>query len=453
MKKVLCYCHVIVAVMMISCERFLDEKMLKSLTVPTTIQDLEALMKATGKINISVMPSLLEMGADDYVLSESGFNSLTEFERLNYGWKADMDYQLINVANEWSKSYEIVLIANTVLEYLPKVEGTENDKNRLRGEALFLRSWCFYNLAQVYCPIYIPDSDNSSLGIPLRVHSDLNVGSVRATVGETYAQIVSDLTEATELLSKSEIHVTRPNRTAGLALLARVYLAMSDYDNALRFSREALQTKDDLMDYNTIKVDDRMPFERFNKEVLYHSTTAFMQILNPTISYVNPELIDLYEDGDLRRRAFITPAKDGYFTFKGSYDGTISGSHFVGLTTAELYLILAEALVGANKVKEGVDVLNDLLKKRWDKNSFVPLSIHDKDEALKRVFDERRKELVFRGVRWTDIRRLNLDSRFAKALTRTLAGETFTLPPKDPRFVYLIPQDVIHFSGITQNQR
>lgn len=453
MQKILCYCQVIVALMMMSCERFLDEKMVKSLTVPTTTQDLEALLKATGKINISVMPSLLEIGADDYRVNESGFNNLTEFERRTYTWAVDMDYQLVNMANEWSKSYEIVLIANTVLEYLPKVEGTAIDKKRLRGEALFIRSWCFYNLAQVYCSVYIPNSDNAGLGIPLRVHSDLNVGSSRATVAETYAMIVSDLLEATTLLSTDRTHVTRPDRTASLALLARAYLAMSDYDNALRFSREALQAKDDLMDYNSIKVNDRIPFERFNKEVLYHSTTAFMQVLNPTISYVDPELIGLYKDGDLRKSAFFTLAKEGYFTFKGSYDGTISGSHFVGLTTAELYLILAETLVRGNKVKEGVDVLNNLLKKRCDKNSFIPLSIHDKDEALKEILDERRKELVFRGVRWTDIRRLNLDGRFARTLTRTVAGETFILPPNDPRFVYLIPQDVIHFSGMAQNKR
>lgn len=439
--------------MLISCERFLDEKMLKSLTIPTTVEDLDALLKATGKINILIMPSLLEMGADNYVIDESAYNNLTAFERGNYIWKADIDYQLINVASEWSKTYEIVLIANTVLEYLPKVTGGEERKKQIKGEALFLRSWCFYNLAQIYCAVFDPNTDNASLGIPLRLNSDLNVGSSRSTVRETYDLILSDLEEATALLPLNSAHVTRPHRVAALALLARVYLSMSDFDNAATASKEALRYAEGLLDYNTIKVDERLPFERFNKETLYYSTTASAQILNPTISYANPALVAMYENDDLRRRAFFTPAKNGYFTFKGSYDGIISGSHFVGLTTAELYLILAETLVREDKVEEGVEVLNALLEKRWDKDRFISLSITDKEVVLKAILDERRKELVFRGVRWTDIRRLNLDSRFATTLRRTIGGATYTLPPNDPRFIYAIPQDVIRLSGMPQNQR
>ncbi|MGI8583213.1 MAG: RagB/SusD family nutrient uptake outer membrane protein, partial [Chitinophagaceae bacterium] len=64
-----------------------------------------------------------------------------------------------------------------------------------------------------------------------------------------------------------------------------------------------------------------------------------------------------------------------------------------------------------------------------------------------------RKELVFRGQRWFDLRRLNKDPRFAKTLTRKLNGKITELPANDPRYTEYIPLDVIGFTGMQQNMR
>jgi len=66
---------------------------------------------------------------------------------------------------------------------------------------------------------------------------------------------------------------------------------------------------------------------------------------------------------------------------------------------------------------------------------------------------ERRKELLFRGLRWTDLRRLNLDPRFAVTLARNVSGQIYSLPPEDPRYAWPIPDDEIQASGIPQNPR
>ena len=73
--------------------------------------------------------------------------------------------------------------------------------------------------------------------------------------------------------------------------------------------------------------------------------------------------------------------------------------------------------------------------------------------ALAKVLTERRKELLMRGLRWTDLRRLNRDSRFAVTLSRTVQGQEYLLPPGDPRYTLLIPNEVIVNSGIAQNSR
>jgi hypothetical protein len=98
--------------------------------------------------------------------------------------------------------------------------------------------------------------------------------------------------------------------------------------------------------------------------------------------------------------------------------------------------------------------LNYLLSKRYRTVPvFTPLTAATAEEALQIVLRERRKELVGRGLRWYDLRRLNKDPRFAQTLTRVVNGQTYILPPNDPRYTHLIPFEVIALTGMQQNQR
>jgi len=73
--------------------------------------------------------------------------------------------------------------------------------------------------------------------------------------------------------------------------------------------------------------------------------------------------------------------------------------------------------------------------------------------VLDLVLKERRKELVFRGLRWTDIRRLN-QATPSIILKRRVNGKEDSLMPGDKRFVLPIPPDVIAFnSDMPQNPR
>jgi len=83
----------------------------------------------------------------------------------------------------------------------------------------------------------------------------------------------------------------------------------------------------------------------------------------------------------------------------------------------------------------------------------VDMTASSANDALVKVLTERRKELLMRGTRWTDLRRLNKDTQFAKTLSRTVVGATHTLPPNDPRYTLLIPQEVITNSALEQNNR
>src|SRR5690606_35208729 len=117
-------------------------------------------------------------------------------------------------------------------------------------------------------------------------------------------------------------------------------------------------------------------------------------MLAPPVGRIQPELVNSFHAGDLRKNLFLTENSDGSFGFRGSYEGAIH--LFSGLSLSEIYLTKAEAAVRNGRVAEGIAVLNELLETRWEEGSFVPYQAKGVEEALEIVLLERRKELVHR---------------------------------------------------------
>ena len=137
--------------------------------------------------------------------------------------------------------------------------------------------------------------------------------------------------------------------------------------------------------------------------------------------------------------------------FKNSYTGDYR--LFSGLATDELLLIKAECLARDNQPEQALLVLNNLLETRWKAGKYIPYVESDPQKVLGIILLERRKELVFRAQRWSDLRRLNKEPDQAVTLSRTVDNNTYTLPPNDVRYTFLIPQAEIQLSGIEQNPR
>jgi tetratricopeptide (TPR) repeat protein len=433
-----------------SCSKFLEEKPDKSLVIPSTIEDMQALLDNSGVMNY-IYPSVLEIAADNYYVTESDWASRSENDRNNYIWAPHAVYN-----NNWNSPYQTIFYSNLVLDYLPLVEMTdvhEDLLNNIKGSALFFRSYAHWNIAQLYCK---PFSSNTSseLGIPLRLNSDFNRKSVRSSIVVTYNQIIEDLQSAARLLPENSSVPTKPNKKAAYGALARVFLSMSDFQNAEKYADSALKIYDTLIDYNMLDTNSITPFSRFNSEILFLSVTPGSGILASSRCKIDSNLINLYSNNDLRLLLFFSRNSDGTYAPKGGYDEEgIYGQHFYGITTGEMYLTRAESRARRGALQSALDDLNLLLEKRWKTGTFMPYESSDPEQVLNWVLEERRKELVLRGLRWTDLRRLNLEPEFAKTLTRKAAGEIHSLPPNDLRYVLLIPQEVITQSGIQQNPR
>lgn len=193
-------------------------------------------------------------------------------------------------------------------------------------------------------------------------------------------------------------------------------------------------------------------FQLFNIETIYYSYPSIGNLVNPT-AIVDSTLYNSYDNNDLRKTLFFNPNGDGTYKFYGSYLGIVPFFPFDGITTDEMYLIRAECYARAGNMNAAMTDLNALMIKRWKNNgSWVPFTATDANDAKNKILTERRKELLYRCLRWPDIRRLNLEGANI-TLTRVINNVTYSLPPNDLRSVMLIPQDEINLSGIAQNPR
>jgi tetratricopeptide (TPR) repeat protein len=310
----------------------------------------------------------------------------------------------------------------------------------------------FYQLSVVFCKPYDSSTAATDLGLPLRTSGDVLQVYPRANLLDTYDLVFRDLKASIHDLPQISNYKTRPSKAASYALLSRIYLSIGDYDNALKYADSTLAIYDDLLDYNTLNSTDPLPFAIFNTDVLFHASLSPNGLLRVSGCAVDTILYKEYEENDLRKSLFFRQGTGGLTLFKGTYTAS-SLEHFGGIAIDEVYLNRAECYARKADVTSAMKDLNTLLRTRWRIGTYVEKTAEDADDALRKVLSERRKELIFRGLRWADIRRLNKDARFAKTLVRKINGNTYQLPPGDPRYTYPIPDDEINVSGIQQNVR
>jgi len=424
---------------------FLDAKPDSSITIPTSIADCQALMDNDNVMNGygAGYPSLGETGSDDYFVNSGFYGQYTLTDQNAVIWAADT-YTDPEV-NDWDLPYRTVLYSNVALKALGNIHPSADDQdsfNLAQGSAFFFRGFAYFQLAQIFTRPYA-DGDTDPLGLPLRKTTDINEKFTRSSLDSTYKQIIDDLSASIPLLPNTSSAITRPSKAAAYAMLTRVYLSMRKYPTALLYADSSLQIRNELMDYNTVVPAGALPFTRSNPEVIFG---AAMYRTGPCFigrSFTDSLLLASYQPSDLRRDYFFSRGR-----FIGVYDE--DGYAFCGLATDEIYLTRAECYARTGNINNAMNDLDSLMIKRMSTGTFTPYTATDANDALQQVLQERRKELLYRGLRWTDLRRLNMDASTATTLTRTVAGTIYTLSPNSTRYVYYIPQNVINLNANMQ---
>lgn len=432
---------------------FLDKKPDKALVVPTELSHFQALLDAVPD-GMNTSTGLGVIASDDFYTLDQSVQTLPVTERNTYLWAADVFEG--KASTDWETPYKGMFYANIVLDGLAGMdEKTKASKEwgNVRGQALFFRAFASYNLVSLFAAAYDPSSAGAIPGIPIRLTSDVNQIVGRGTLQQSYDQILSDLSQAALVLDQTTAYTNRPSGVAVQALLARIYLSMQKYENAMAAADAALNLQSGLLDYNTLTPTARRPFpvmfSGLNPEIIFHASMPGMDFPILTTTGVDSLLYKSYQDNDLRKSCFYTDRGAGVFGFKGSYLG--SATLFSGLATDELYLIRAECNARLGNVELVLEDLNKLLASRYKTGTFVPYLVAE--DIVELVLTERRKELVARGLRWSDLKRFNLQSANARTLKRHVNGVDYELAAGSNRYVFPIPDNEISLSGISQNPR
>lgn len=434
------------------CKKYLAVKSDNSLVIPSTLNDLQALLDDASTMNYNT-PGFGGASADEYFTDQDSYNSFTVFNQQVYTWiKYPYKYP-----NDWGLAYGAIYNANLCLERVVNIQPMPNELlewNNVKGSAFFYRAYYFAELSWLFAKVYDAATAETDKGIVLRLGTDFNKASVRSSTKVSYEQVIADAKAAALYLPPAPQQTTRPSKAAAYGLLARVYLSMRQYDSAGRYADLALQIKHSLMDYNNpAQVDGTgyYPFKRINEETIFYTTmNYYLALSHPLMSnaMVDTVLYGSYDSNDLRKTIFFSEAGN-YKKFKGNYAADFA--LFSGIATDELLLTRAECFVRNNQSQKALEDMNVLLVNRYATGTFTPITVGSTLTLLQTILNERKKELLFRGsLRWVDVKRLNKENAGIE-LKRRISNQTFSLPPNDNRYALQIPEDIIENSGIAQN--
>lgn len=450
---------IVFSILFISCENYLDIKP-KGYVVPSTVEDYERILNDFSLTKL--LSDGIEKLSDDYYnpALEEGLQIQDADYRL-YFWLNDpyTNASDLQYYSPWNILYNAIYQYNAVINGIDKASGGSQDRKDIaKGRALVGRAICYYYLNNIYGQIPSSTTDKVALGVPLVISNKLTDAlPARSSTWLTFDFIVKDLKEGIQLLPTTSSTNYQINKLGAYGWLARTYLSMKEYSKAEEAANEVLKINAKLIDYNTqcervesnteevayqLKSSSTMKSPALHPEnlhVIYFGYTRGMAFQNIANSLV--ELFDVY---DLRRINIIPNEVPAGGKMNYMFMGLQSYEYSAGPTTAEMYLIKAESLARNKKITEALQTLNILRKTRIDQLHYQELSQLSEVATMHAILNERRRELLFRGVRWFDMRRLQNDSQYGFTAQHELGnGQFIKLEPNSPRYTMTIPTTAI----------
>ncbi|MHA4807896.1 RagB/SusD family nutrient uptake outer membrane protein [Flavitalea flava] len=438
------------------CHKYLDIQP-KGKIIPTTLNDFQLLMNNSAVFNLC--GGTTDLMTDDVAFTDTSmFTSLRPLSLLNiYTWASGI-YQANEDDPEWNLYYQQVYYCNVVITGVPDASnGTDRDKAALIAQAKVHRAYAYLCLVNQYARQYDTATAAQDPGLPLLLEPIYSQSLKRASVKAIYDQIMADLQSAVPALPGLPLSKTAPSQAAAYAILARASLYMGNYINARLYADSSLSLQYTLFDLRPYAASTTpfdflgIPTSNNNPEVILMKA-AYNEDAPILLSQ---ELLDLLGPDDLRAKVFAIGGQlllnyNGYFF---SYISPLEGRH-EGPRVGEIYLIKAECQARAGDGPGAMQTVNLLRQQRFDPSKYIPLTASDPTDALVKVLQERRRELMGRGFRFIDLRRLNKDPAFARSIVHPLANGSITLDPNNNRYVYPIAPKVLGTNPeIGQNPR
>ncbi|MGB4414146.1 MAG: RagB/SusD family nutrient uptake outer membrane protein [Paludibacter sp.] len=471
-------------------EDFLNKTKLGALTT-------ESFFVAEGDANQAVIAAYSDLKDYRYtwtiwafgdVLSDDATYSGSDDDVQAYALMESYNYPADNgrVLGRYQILYRGINKANQAIDGISKMDESlfhTFNKNRLLGEALFLRAYYYHELVRAY----------GDVPLMTKTPTIADKTLARTPVSEVYAQIEADLIEAAGYLPKvNEIVKTkeagRITRGAANAMLSRVYLYEKKYAECKAASLEVFKDGYELIpnyaDVFTLAgehcSESILEIDHYNSSTQSGATTnngnfhvLMMLPYGTTYGYgidqPRQSLADAFDAaGDVVRKeaTLLTPAdlqawespadfaklarnRTGYYNqkyyLKPAERSTQIRNNPVNIRLirlSEVYLNYAEACVKGSPVDN--TTAREYLNKVRTRAKITPDNTSTGDALFDVIINERRLELAMEGHRFWDM------IRTGKAATAFASKGTFN-PATDG--LLPIPQAEIDNSGgiITQN--
>lgn len=512
-----------------SCNDYLKEDS-GDLLIPSSVSDYAAVFRGEGyptRFNsqigfIHLMTDDVEMGPLYYESTQKndryckswvdGIDLNAEYGEGAFVWRADYSDYITD--GFWSGRYDNILGCNTVIAALPDMtydEETETGVYRaLAAQAYAMRAYHYFCLINTYAKPWSTENLNEP-GVVLRLSPDIDISpKERATIGEVYAQINSDISKAQEYMVGAQFDCEKlsikPELTSAAIyfLAARIALFQEDWDGVIAAGEKFLSKNSSIVDLNDMDADamgfrasyldsdqrdgayvaNRQSYE----EVVFgfgssDGSFPYLAPYSPTLHFYeygyhtswegDNSLIGLYEDDDLRLQAYFQRRYDKSGTRRNpvyyagqyapkKYDSWFSSECYSqAWRTPEVYMDLAEAYAR----KEGgisstaISYLNQLRVKKFKTGSEAAAKttsdFADNNALVKFIWEERRRELCFEeAMRFWDMRREGMPMQQHNLYSSVDNYATYILPEGSANYVLPIPSDEASYnSGIVNNTR
>ena len=463
MKKI--YTLVLLAGMMLqSCSDFLDRTPSTSLPVEMAITNLKDLNNAVNGIPYILIGKRMSYDSDFGIFADmrgedfSPKNNVNQSGNLARYQATKYDLESILLYGNFYQAIANVNKIFSVIDHVPYAEQEAAKFNDLKGQLYAWRALLHFDLARSFsqAPTVCSDIEapNSGIVLSLGVYDSHYIGT-RATLKETYDQIIEDFTTALPLLSK-EAHNGYINYWAALALRSRAYLYYGKDAEALKDAKDVIAS--DL--YKLYDIDNYISVwgQEYTSESLFELsvTTIYNSQRNalgyycdsegygecmfvesaPLYAYlsshpkdIRSKLIKIQEgQNPSTGKDYQNPGK-----FPAKYPGR-EGSLYINnpkiIRLSEVYLIAAEASLKSRQGKPE-DYINELREKRIE--GYEPVSSVTLDDIL----SERRYELFTEN-------HLSFDMwRNKKSIKNSNVG---VVDYNDYRTIFPLPQDEIDVS-------
>lgn len=392
----------------------------------------------------------------------------------------------------YGELYSVIGRCNYFFQEVEKLEKTIKDEDQLdqlqwyKGEAHFARALAYSELVKLFCKAYESDEQAAKeLGVVLVSKYPSNGGPLtRATMYDSYQFILADLAKASEYLAleegNSEIIYNATYFTIGAvnSLYARLYLYMSDWDNAVAYASKVIDSgKYQLASASTQYTSNLSYYDylwsydssteviwKVAFEIASYGGALGQVFLNYDWATYRPDYVpsqtalNKYESADLRYYAFFARATTGYphqlstellTKYKGNQNFIDQSILAVNMPKvfrlSEQYLIRAEAYSQLKNYSAAAKDITVLRKARY--STYGTSTSLGESNWKDVVYNERMKELYMEGFRLHDLKRWNLGFTRSSQPQTVESANTLSVPAGDARFVWPIPLHELNSPG------